>query len=118
MISSKRSRCTCTDPHAYWDSCGVLCPEYCGQLAKPICSPTCNPGCHCASGYVKARNHVMAPCVLRTQCFQSGSMLISKIFVKFYSKNIKAQNFDFNLQFTKLIFILNLHLYFILIVTL
>ncbi|EFO14325.1 hypothetical protein LOAG_14197, partial [Loa loa] len=73
MISSKRSRCTCIDPHAYWDSCGVLCPEYCGQPATPVCSPTCNPGCHCASGYVKARNHVMAPCVLRTQCLQQGN---------------------------------------------
>ncbi|VDN83167.1 unnamed protein product [Brugia pahangi] len=72
MISSKRSRCTCIDPHAYWDSCGILCPEYCGQLATPVCSSTCNPGCHCASGYVKARNHVMAPCVLRTQCSQQG----------------------------------------------
>ncbi|KAL3984732.1 Trypsin Inhibitor like cysteine rich domain family protein [Acanthocheilonema viteae] len=70
MISSKRSRCTCIDPHAYWDSCGILCPEYCGQPATPVCSSTCNPGCHCASGYVKARNHVMAPCVLRTQCLQ------------------------------------------------
>uniref|UniRef100_A0A158Q8S2 Thyroglobulin type-1 domain-containing protein n=1 Tax=Elaeophora elaphi TaxID=1147741 RepID=A0A158Q8S2_9BILA len=72
MVSSKRSRCTCIDPHAYWDSCGILCPEYCGQPATPVCSSTCNPGCHCTSGYVKARNHVMAPCVLRTQCFQSG----------------------------------------------
>ncbi|VDK87173.1 unnamed protein product, partial [Litomosoides sigmodontis] len=72
VVSSKRSRCTCTDPHAYWDSCGVLCPEYCGQPATPVCSSTCNPGCHCAAGYVKARNHVMAPCVLRTQCLQLG----------------------------------------------
>ncbi|KAM3717410.1 Zonadhesin [Dirofilaria immitis] len=70
MVSSKQSRCTCIDPHAYWDSCGILCPEYCGQLTTPVCSSTCNPGCHCAAGYVKARNHVMAPCVLRTQCSQ------------------------------------------------
>uniref|UniRef100_A0A8R1XXV0 Thyroglobulin type-1 domain-containing protein n=1 Tax=Onchocerca volvulus TaxID=6282 RepID=A0A8R1XXV0_ONCVO len=70
MASSKQSRCTCLDPHAYWDPCGALCPEYCGQLATPVCSSTCNPGCHCAYGYVKARNHVNAPCVLRTQCFQ------------------------------------------------
>ncbi|VDP12124.1 unnamed protein product [Onchocerca flexuosa] len=70
MTSSKQSRCTCIDPHAYWDPCGALCPEYCGQLATPVCSSTCNPGCHCAYGYVKARNHVNAPCVPRTQCFQ------------------------------------------------
>uniref|UniRef100_A0A915PNA4 Thyroglobulin type-1 domain-containing protein n=1 Tax=Setaria digitata TaxID=48799 RepID=A0A915PNA4_9BILA len=70
MVNSKQSRCTCTDPHAYWDSCGTLCPEYCGQPAIPVCSSTCNPGCHCAIGYVKARNHVMAPCVLQTQCLQ------------------------------------------------
>ncbi|VDN08453.1 unnamed protein product [Thelazia callipaeda] len=48
FVSSKQSRCTCTDPHAYWDPCGSLCPEYCGQPAVPVCSTTCNPSCRCA----------------------------------------------------------------------
>ncbi|VDD87624.1 unnamed protein product [Enterobius vermicularis] len=66
--SWKERRCTCSDPHAIWNSCGSLCPEYCGEPSIPVCSETCNPGCHCAPGYVRARNDINAPCVLRSQC--------------------------------------------------
>ncbi|KAE9417506.1 hypothetical protein Angca_009341, partial [Angiostrongylus cantonensis] len=61
-------RCACADPNAVWSACGSLCPEYCGQSAVPHCSSTCNPGCQCAHGFVRARNDVTAPCVLRTSC--------------------------------------------------
>ncbi|CAJ0591313.1 unnamed protein product [Cylicocyclus nassatus] len=61
-------RCTCSDPHAVFSSCGSLCPEYCGEPGIPHCSATCNAGCHCAPGYVKARNDLTAPCVPRERC--------------------------------------------------
>uniref|UniRef100_A0A914VTS1 Thyroglobulin type-1 domain-containing protein n=1 Tax=Plectus sambesii TaxID=2011161 RepID=A0A914VTS1_9BILA len=62
------NRCLCPDPHATWSSCGSECSEYCGQSSAPKCSQTCNPGCHCAAGYIKLRNDMSSPCVLRSQC--------------------------------------------------
>ncbi|VDN29507.1 unnamed protein product, partial [Gongylonema pulchrum] len=90
LVGSQQSRCTCTDPNAYWDPCGALCPEYCGQPSVPVCSSTCNPGCHCAPGYVKARNDIMAPCVLRMQCLQTGKHL--DIFQHFRYVTRKVEN--------------------------
>ncbi|VDM63269.1 unnamed protein product [Angiostrongylus costaricensis] len=66
-LGANPQRCTCADPNAVWSACGSLCPEYCGQ-SVPHCSSTCNPGCQCAYGFVRARNDVTAPCVLRTSC--------------------------------------------------
>uniref|UniRef100_A0A0N5AM31 Thyroglobulin type-1 domain-containing protein n=1 Tax=Syphacia muris TaxID=451379 RepID=A0A0N5AM31_9BILA len=66
-------RCTCSDAHAVWNSCGSLCPEYCDQPSIPVCSAACSPGCHCAAGYVRARNDITAPCILRSQCFFLGT---------------------------------------------
>uniref|UniRef100_A0A9J2Q5D4 Thyroglobulin type-1 domain-containing protein n=1 Tax=Ascaris lumbricoides TaxID=6252 RepID=A0A9J2Q5D4_ASCLU len=73
ILGPLHQRCTCSDPHAIWNSCGSLCPEYCGQPSVPLCSATCNPGCHCESGYVKARNDVTAPCVAKAQCNPAGN---------------------------------------------
>ncbi|WKY10800.1 hypothetical protein Q1695_002845 [Nippostrongylus brasiliensis] len=67
-LAANPRRCTCPDANAVWSACGSLCPEYCGQPAVPHCSSTCNPGCHCATGFIKARNDITAPCVPRASC--------------------------------------------------